>query len=401
MAVRNYGKNQIIAKQENITLIKSLLYRYGPLSRAQIAEMLELTPPTITNITAELITDGILQEIPDQPVEKTGKAGRHPVLLDYVPDAKYALGISLGRDRTHYCICDLKGNMAVRGEEKVMPADYGRMMQSLCRLIDSVRDSHPGLWSKLIGIGVAVPAVVDAHTGTVCQIDSHRSSWQNQRPADEIAERYGLPVRIENNVRARTILLSLFYPEAVAGCDSFVLCYASWGIAGPMILQNRSVRGEYGAAGEIGHMVMDPVSGKTLEEFSSLRYVLKTAGELLKEGKAPVLAEICSDPEKLTVDHIHQAQTAGDADIGRLMDSAMHYIGTALANIISFMNPDLIVLGGPMFALEQNRNTAEQVMRRYSYSADTDHTQIRYVFFDEYGGAAAAAAVCLDKYFVR
>ena len=52
-------------------------------------------------------------------------------------------------------------------------------------------------------------------------------------------------------------------------------------------------------------------------------------------------------------------------------------------------------------ALEQNRNTAEQVMRRYSYSADTDHTQIRYVFFDEYGGAAAAAAVCLDKYFVR
>ena len=59
-----HGRNLTRVKQQNASSIKTLLYQHGPLSRAEIAERLELTPPTITNIVAEMIQQGIVQELP-------------------------------------------------------------------------------------------------------------------------------------------------------------------------------------------------------------------------------------------------------------------------------------------------------------------------------------------------
>ena len=401
MAVRHSGKNQIIAKQENITLLKSFLYRRGPTSRAEIAEELGLTPPTITNITAELIQAGILQEIREDNTDIVRKVGRQPIRIDFVADGGYALGISLGRDKTHYCILDLKGNCVFKKEMNVMPDSYEEMLSVLYREIGKIRAEKADIWNKLIGIGISVPAIIDAHAGRICQIEEERASWQGRVLSEDVHAEFGVPVRTDNNVRARTITLALFCPEVIRNYGTFVLCYASWGIAGPMIVQERSVRGEYGAAGEIGHMVMDPESGRTLEEFSSLRSVLQECRRAMAEGKTTVLQKLCRDPEELTIEQIHAAQEAQDPAVQKIMKKAMYYIGIALSNIISFMNPDLIVLGGPMFVREENRAYAEQVMRAHAYSADIDHTAVRYVEFDAYGGADAAAAACLDKFFVR
>ena len=57
------GKNLAKIKQQNMENIKTILYRSAPLSRAQIANQLELTPPTITNIVGELIQQGVVQEL--------------------------------------------------------------------------------------------------------------------------------------------------------------------------------------------------------------------------------------------------------------------------------------------------------------------------------------------------
>ena len=400
MSIRNSGKNQITAKLENISMIKSLIYKEGPISRARIAEELNLTPPTITNIIGEMIQEGLVKEIHTQ-AEGPRRVGRAPVDIDFVADSRCVIGISLGRDLTHSCICDLRGNMVFQKTFPVMPANYEEMLSVLrerirelireCRLSDS----------PLIGVGIAVPGIVEAHRGVISKTDEERASWEKKPLAETLQKEFGIPVRVENNVRARTILMSLFMPKCIADGDSFILCYASWGIAGPMVLQDRSVRGEYGAAGEIGHMVMDAETGATLEKFASLKEVLQKCRMAMKEGKTPVLSQLCKDPEELTIEQVHEAQELGDPAAVEIMETAMHYLGIALSNLISFANPDLIVLSGPMFARKENRELAEAAMRAHAYSADIDHTLVRYVEFDEYGGATAAAASCLDKFFVR
>ncbi len=398
MAEKRYGKNQITAKQENVTLIKSMIYKEGPIPRARIAEKLSLTPATVTNIVAEMIEQGLVREIQEDPAD--GKVGRHPIMLDFNAQSVYAMGISLGRDLTHYCICDLRGNPVLKGTCEVMPDDYDAMLEKLYEIIDPVIRKKK-IRQKLVGIGVAVPGITDAHIGVIRQTDTERESWKDKPLAETLIEKYGLPVRVENNVRARTNMISLFMPDVIKGYVTFCLCYASWGIACPIILKNESVRGEGGAAGEIGHMIMDPETGATLEEYASLKSVLELCRQAMREGKAPRLSELCETPEELTIEQIHEAQRRKDPAVTEIMERAMRYIGIALSNIVSFMNPELIILSGPVFTEEENRAYAEKVMRKYAYSADISHTAVKHVEFSDYGGAAAAAASCLDKYFVR
>lgn len=400
MSIRNSGKNQITAKQENISMIKSLIYKEGPISRARIAEELNLTPPTITNIIGEMMQEGLVEEI-HAAADGPRKVGRTPIGIDFVADSRYVIGISLGRDLTHSCICDLRGNIVFQKATPLMPGNYEEMLAILRKRIEELIRKCNSLKRPLIGVGIAVPGIVEAHRGVISKTDEERSSWEKQPLGETLQKEFGIPVRVENNVRARTILMSLFMPKSIADGDSFILCYASWGVAGPMVLQNRSVRGEYGAAGEIGHMVMDAGTGDTLEKYASLKDVLQKCRAAMKEGKAPVLSQLCSDPEELTIEQIHEAQKQGDPAVTEIMGTAMHYLGIALSNLISFANPDLIVLSGPMFAYQENREHAEAVMRAHAYSEDIDHTVVRYVEFDEYGGATAAAASCLDKFFVR
>lgn len=401
MAGRENGKNQVSAKKENISLIKMLIYREGPISRAQIAERLSLTPPTITNIVGEMITEGIVHEIHDDDRNKDKKVGRQPVMIDFVSDSKYIIGISLGRDYTHYCVCDLRGNPVIKDRVHVMAANYKEMLADVCSIIDHIRDDTPAVWDKVSGIGITVPGIVNAHTGVILQTDAERESWKGKPLADTLSARYHLPVRLENNVRARTNALSLFRPEIISDFETFILCFASWGIACPMILKNRSVRGEEGTAGEIGHMIMDPnAEDGTLENYASLRSVIRRCTEAMEEGKALILKEICADKAP-DIELIMEAQIKGDPAVKEIMNTAMRYIGIALSNIISFMNPDLVVMSGPMFMLEENLILAEDTMRKHAYAADITHTVVKYVPSDEYDGAAAAAAACLDKYFVR
>lgn len=401
MTERQTGKNQITAKHENVSLIKSLIYSDGPISRAQIAAKLGLTPPTITNIIGEMIEQGLVEEIREDAAKNAGKAGRHPIMVDFIARSVYALGISLGRDKTHYCITDLRGNPVMQGEMEVMPDGFAKMMDRLYGIIESVRRNFPECWEKLAGIGIAVPAIVDAHIGVIKQIDQERVSWKDQPLAQLLQGKYGLPVRVENNVRARTYMISLFRPEITAGYNTYCLCYASWGIACPMIVKNKSIRGEGGAAGELGHIVMDPETGATLEEYASLKSVLQKCRKLMEEGKAPVLSAICSDPASLTIEQIGEAQKQGDEEVRRVMETAMRYIGISLSSIVSFINPELIILSGPMFLTPEHTAYAEQIMRQYAYTADITHTVVKYAEFSDYGGALAAAAACLDKYFIR
>ena len=74
-----HGKNLAKIKQQNLESIKATLYRYAPLSRAEIAERLALTPPTITNIVSELIQQGVVQELPASASAAPHGVGRKPI----------------------------------------------------------------------------------------------------------------------------------------------------------------------------------------------------------------------------------------------------------------------------------------------------------------------------------
>lgn len=411
-----HGKNLAKIKQQNLESIKMILYRYAPLSRAEIAEMLELTPPTITNIVSELIQQGVVQELETASSASSPRnVGRKPINIDLVEESRLALGISLGRDITHYCITDLRGNIYMQGTTEIMPEDYDDMICSLLKLIERIKGRCPEEWERLIGIGISTPGIVDAHNGILKNLRNERVNWQDRPMAEDISKAVGLPVRLDNNVRARACAVSLFHPDLLGDNTTFAYCHVYWGIACPIMLDNRSFRGEDAAAGEIGkmvldpEMVMDPCSPNlprlwmpgSLESLSSVRAVMTYCQEALEEGKCTILARICSDPKKLTLEQVLLAQKKGDQEVCKIIERAMFFLGIALANVVDFLNPNLIFLSGPMFANPQNLETVEQTLYNYAFCVSDKKVQLVYIDQGEYGGAIGAAACCIEKYFLR
>ncbi len=404
------GRNLAKLKKQNKAAIKTILYRQAPLSRVEIAEQLELTPPTITNIVSELIQEGVVQELPAESVAPQNHGiGRKPINIDLVPQARLALGISLGRDMTHYCITDLRGALIVKGTLEVVSEDYEIMRQSLLDLLSEIRQKHSSEWDRLLGIGISMPGIVDSHVGTLKSLDAERVSWRDQPLAEHIKKETGLPVVIENNVRARTSAISLFHPELLGEYSTFAFCHVAWGIACPVVLGNRNFRGEDAAAGEIGKMILDPKGPSTekygragsLESLSSVHAILERGRSAMEQGESPYLSKKCSAPDKLTLAQVMDAQLYGDPVICRILEQAMFFLGIALANIVDFLNPHLIFLSSPLFMNPQNFKMIEETLHQYVFRSSTEELRLVQIDLGEYGGAIGAAARCIDRYFVR
>ena len=415
------GRNSGTVKQENLEAVKLMLYRQGPISRAEIAVQLGLTPATITNITAELIARNYVEEVQSEGADAQPRGtGRKPILIDLKRDCFTVLGLSLGRDSTRFCLCDMRGRVLASDTYEVMSDDYSVMLHQLQGILSLIRQEHEGLWSRLLGIGISTPGVVNSHRGQVKNHVLERQSWRGRPLADEISRFTGLPVRLENNVKARSTAITLFWPELLNGETTFALCHVSFGIACPFVFGNRVFKGEDAAAGEIGKMILEPDAAQetavfapgsrgdaafalpgSLESLSSINAILAACRKGIREGEQTMLASLCPDSESLQLSHVLEAQRSGDPMVCRIMDQAMFYVGVALANIVDIVNPHLVLLSGPVFTNRQNADTVEKALMRYAFLPDDDVLHVLPVDMGEYAGAIGAAASCIEKYFLR
>lgn len=402
------GTNSADIKQKNMEAVKLMLYRQAPISRAEIAAQLGLTPATITNITGELINAGFIEEIDTDTASAHG-IGRKPVLLDIKRDCFTVLGLTLGRDSTRFTICDMRGNVLAQGIYEVMNDEYSVMLHQLQGILSLIEKEHHDLWQKLLGIGIAIPGVVNAHTGQVKNHGNERRSWCGQPLGEEISRFTGLPVRVDNNVKARASAISLFWPDLLEGEQTYALCYVSFGIACPFVLGNSVFKGDEDAAGEIGKMILQPDSQESisftpagsLEALSSVTAILKQCSDRMSRGEETILREICPKAEDLSFPQVLEAQRREDRMVCEIMDRAMFYVGIALANIVSIINPHLILLSGAIFTNLHNAEVVENTLMKHAFLADYESLRVVPLDMGEYAGAIGAAACCIEKYFVR
>ena len=104
------GSNLTNVKKQNVSAIRDVIYRHGPISRSEIAHMLSLTPPTITTNIARMIEQGLVHECGALEPE-TREVGRRRVKIDFVEDAAFFVGIEINPYQIAICITNLRGMM--------------------------------------------------------------------------------------------------------------------------------------------------------------------------------------------------------------------------------------------------------------------------------------------------
>ncbi|MCI8624182.1 MAG: ROK family transcriptional regulator [Provencibacterium sp.] len=396
-------------RSHNTESIKEIIYKYGPISRAEIAERLQLTPPTITTNVAALIQKGLVYECePDSGEEKRRAGhtlGRRRILVDFVPDARYTVGVAQGHFGMLLCLVDLRGNVVSQRQYQDDLDDYDPAMDAIAGQIEALLKETEIPRERIAGLGVGLPGFVDGHKGILRY--GAIKKWRDKPVAEDLSRRTGFPCRIENNARCCALGEELFSSKLRP--ETFAYFFISRGLACPLVIRGRLHTGEMTGAGEIGHMVGDrfgpvcPTCGKRgcLEGIASELAIRSRCAQAVEAGVPSLLRAVCADPLHPKIEEILQAQRGGDRLAGSVMEEAVAYLGITLANIINFINPALVIVDGRIMQEEANRKLLLDVTRDHLYSIDVGEVEIEFVPHNPFRAAKGAAALAVKKFVLQ
>ena len=394
------GSNHQLLKRNNYHLIKKYIYQHSPISRVEVAKQLSLTTPTITGMVNPMIARGLLHETHTDP-EEGKSAGRPRVMLEFVPDAYYICGVDVGPYRIHYILTDLQGNVVDCRHTGETLEEYHRTLEILTREIPDFLAERNIPKEKLLGVGICLPGLIDGSAGKI--YTTFREGWTEHDLSRELGDRLGLPVVVENNVRARAICANLFDRSVTA--EPFAYFFASYGVACQMIIDGKVLYGQSAAAGEIGHTVVRrggpvcPTCGNRgcLESLAGERAVLQRCRDVMRSSVPTILWELCQNPEELTMDHVLKAQEMGDRETNLVMEDVLDYLGIALANIISTVSPRTIMLDAHMLDSRLNQAILLRSVERNMFRVHVNKIQFTFLPYDPDTGARGAAAVVVRE----
>jgi predicted NBD/HSP70 family sugar kinase len=306
-----------------------------PISRAEIARNTELQRSTVSTIVEELKAEGLIEEI--GAGASTG--GRRPTMLRLRAAGAMAVGVDVTPAHTTVASCDLKGRVLVR--ERV--ENVARPDEMTARVVECVRELVARNGSAVVaGVGISLPGLVDPSTGRAVFIPFFR--WRDWAIAEEIERATGLKASVDNDANAAALAELWFGRPEVSDSRDFIIALVAEGIGTGIVFDGQIYRGERGAAGEFGHMIVGqngPVACSCgnrdcWEAFASeraavARYTLNAGAH---EG-----ATVSFD------DVIDRALGGEPAAIDALTETA-HYLGIGISNLIVGLSPETVVVGG-------------------------------------------------------
>lgn len=259
--------------------------------------------------------------------------------------------IDLGGTKVRALVADLEGR--VLGYD-LRPSDTARGLEpTLARMLESLAAAaaSAGVSPRdLKGLGIASPGAIDVRRGVVSGAPQ-LPGWRDVPLAEVMSQRLGMPVWVENDATAAALGEHRY--GAGKGTRHMVYLTISTGVGGGLVIDGRLYRGASGAAGELGHVILDPdgppcrwCGRGCLESFSSGTAIARRGEEAMAAGEAPVLAGLREAEGPVTAEMMARAVQAGDEASRRAFAEAGRYLGIALANFVNIFNPDAIVIGG-------------------------------------------------------
>jgi predicted NBD/HSP70 family sugar kinase len=319
------------------TAVLAVLARQGPLSRAEVAERLGLSPATVTSITRRLLADGMVAE----GGPRTPPTGRPSIPLALVPESAHALGVQVAREHVTGVLTRLDATV-VRGFRQAFDPTAADAVGRLTELIRAEIDDAARQGLPLLGVGVAVPGVVEPETGTLRM--SVRLGWTGLPLAATLRDALGVPVLVDNDISAVTATERLYGPGA--DCADFLLVAIGQGIGLGMVLDGAPYRGADGAAGEFGHLPIladGPVC--SCGNRGCLETQVSTESLVRRAAERGILAP---DAE---LHELGLAAERGSRAAAGLLAEAGELLGRALAGAVNLLGPRLVIVIGEIAPL--------------------------------------------------
>ncbi|MFS8110365.1 ROK family transcriptional regulator [Rhizobium jaguaris] len=299
----------------------------GPLSRTVLAASMGLSKAAMSGIARDLITLGVLHE-----TETVYGQGRPSILLDLHPEGAFFVGISLLEDPAPMVLSDLNGKIIAR-ENMPLSRDPEIIAGLIADALPKLLAGRPDVADKLSGLGVALSGFVDEKQANCVQ--STLLGWQDVPLAKIIRQKTGVETFIENDAKAVAVSEKLF--GIARDIRNFSVVSFGDGIGCAHFIRGKLYRGNHGGAGEIAHCTIEP-NGSPCR--CGKRGCLDTVASIkaIKEmSKAEGLS--CT-----SLTELEEEASVGNAVAIRILHRAGAALGLAIAHIIQFNDPGMILI---------------------------------------------------------
>jgi predicted NBD/HSP70 family sugar kinase/DNA-binding CsgD family transcriptional regulator len=331
--------------------VLAALRTQGALTRAQLADQANLSRATLSSIVQDLLAKQAITET-TAGGEAVRSRGRPVSVLTLNAAGGLALGMDLGHRRIQVTVANVAHEVvASEGIACSERTPWGRRLELALALVDDLTARQEISLSALAGVGVGV-------VGPVSETGDHPTPSRASRIAlvrDGLAERFGVPVYVDNNTRLAALAEAIW--GAGAGVQDVLYLRLSYGVGGGLVLGGHLFSGAGGAAGELGHVSVDRSGPRCacggrgcLERYVSLAAVLEQSGVR-------------------RLDELLRRLDAGDETARRVIDDAGTRIGEVLAAACNTVNPDTVVIGGELAdAGDHLLRPLQAALRQYTHS---------------------------------
>ena len=316
----------------NRQIVLNYVREREPISRAEIARESALQRSTVSAIVDDLTNDGLIEEVGEG--ESTG--GRPPTLLRLRTAGAIAIGVAVTPSVTTIATSDLAGRVL---NQQDFPTDADPNI-TFSRVIDCARqfsDQHNG---SIESIGVSLPGLVDPSTGTAIYVPYFK--WRDLPVREMISSATKLPVMIDNDANAVALAELWFGRPEVSDARDFIMVLVAEGVGTGIVFDGQIYRGERGAAGEFGHMIIGthaPVpcscgNHDCWEAFSSERAALARYRKLFDDDLPIDFREVINRA-------LH-----GESEAKTALTETALCLGIGISNLVVGFSPEAVVVGG-------------------------------------------------------
>jgi predicted NBD/HSP70 family sugar kinase len=326
-------------RQHNRELLLRAIYNGVADNRAALAHETGLAKPTVSELIAELMDDGLLIEEGHGPSTEGG--GKRPRLLKFVPTARHVIGISLSEERVFGALAVLDGRIIAQHYVDLVEAPDDTVV--IDALVDVIHGLMAQLDAPLLCIGIGAPGVVDSRSGVVSYIADW--GWRNVPLVQLIGMHFDVPVYVASRTELAAMGQYVFGP--VNGADSLVTVLAGRSVGVGLVIN----RMPYHGGGDIGHLRVAAFSETLgteeglLESFLGWQAVKRRVYVLRREYPGSMLP---SENDPLNYLHLRYAAANGDPAALALQGELSRHLAQVFSWIIGLLRPDHISLAGPM-----------------------------------------------------
>jgi predicted NBD/HSP70 family sugar kinase len=355
--------------------IIAALRRHGPMTRLRLVAETGLSRATVSGALGALAAEGRIRETAHGT---DGARGRPSMLVSINASRVELVGIEIGRAHVAVAVAD-GADIVIAVADRDIAADTGVLVRAeaaVALLTDLAAEQGLDL-TTVLGVAAGTPGPKFSGDGRRSQdLALARFTRDRADVATYLANRFGVPVRVENNTRYTA--LGETAADAAAGVLNVAYLRVDEGVGGGVLVDGALVSGSWGTAGELGHVCVDP---------NGPRCACGGRGcaELVASLPALLGATGSADLTALT-NRLH----ANDPGTTAALDRAASAAGQALAGVLAVLDVSIVVVGGRVAQLPGFFDRLEHVIRDVAPSWCVAELTVRLADDDRTAGARGA-----------